>query len=421
MEIDYGYKILSKLIDWYESSPTYARDQKQTRRRNMKLYDNGQTDFPDYNIENPIIKNDINQAVLDLTNKELIGFQWMRGQKNHIISKLWLNVDLVGKVYDQLGRRPKRDIVDDTLLQLNDFLTRIKAHYTTKFPVQWIYKWLEDSIEEISRKRSIGVILPEQQSERDDLFKAFSYLANNTELETLVRVFSMDCFGDSKHFELSVKSRLVRIIKKYLAQDNCTDEEALRLVGIVSYPEQFAFSGDLTIVLPKGSVNFALLPFGGTLTIDDVKSGQIIIAQNVKRVLTIENRANYVDYVHKSQESNELVLYHGGQFSPAKRIFFQKVVSSLPSGCNFYHWGDIDYGGFLMLARLRREIFSAIKPWRMNQNELVKYMKFTVGFSETYRKRLTSLLEISELSDCFSCIEYMLKINVRLEQEIMLV
>ncbi|MDR1538051.1 MAG: DUF2220 domain-containing protein [Clostridiales bacterium] len=25
-----------------------------------------------------------------------------------------------------------------------------------------------------------------------------------------------------------------------------------------------------------------------------------------------------------------------------------------------YHWGDIDYGGFSMLARLRREINSSI-------------------------------------------------------------
>jgi hypothetical protein len=412
MENDYEKQILTVLLDWYEDSLAYMRGQKPTRRRNMRLYDDGQTDFSVYNINDHIVRKDVNQAVLHLADKGFIEYQWMRGEQDHILAKLWLITDAIDHVYSWLGRKPKWDVAEDLLAQLTVILNQTKT--------DWARRWLADTIAVISKKHSIGTVLPESSAERDNLLKAVSYLTDNSEIETRERVFSMRCYGNSKYFENSIKARFVRILKKYLAQDECTDEEALRSVGIVPYPEQFLFSGALSIILPQGTLDFTPLPFGGTLTIDDVKQGRILLNQNVRRVLSIENQANYVDYIHKSQKSDEFILFHGGQFSPAKRVFLQAIVSSLPKGCRFFHWGDIDYGGFRMLARLRREILPAVQPWRMDQKELIRYTQFTAGFSDMYKKRLVSLLDISELSDCFSCIEYMIKAGVRLEQEAML-
>ena len=190
--------------------------------------------------------------------------------------------------------------------------------------------------------------------------------------------------------------------------------------GIAQYPEQFVFCGDLSICLPRGNLDYSLLPYGGTLTADDLRQGRIAIGRGVKRILSIENLANYVDYVHKSQSEDEFALYHGGQLSPAKRLFISSIVAAMPEGCEFYHWGDIDYGGFLMLSRLRREIYSKAQPWRMDAEELQKYIKYATGYNASYRKRLVSLLDIRELADCRPCIEYLLKNGVRLEQEALL-
>jgi len=412
MRSDYGKQILTILLDWYENSPAYVRDQKPLRRRIMRLYDDGKTDFSAYNIEDHQTRNDINHAVLNLADKGLIKYQWMHGQQDHILAKLWLNPSAVEQAYDWLGRQPKGDIVEELLLQLTTLINQTETN--------WARRWLEDTIEVISRKRSIGAVLPESPSECNDLLKAVSYLANNAEIETLERVFSMRCYGDSKHFERSIKTRLAKILRKHMVQDDCSDEDALRLAGIVPYPEQFAFSGSLSIVFSHGTLDFTLLPFGGTLTIDDIRQGRIMLGQGIRRVLSIENRANYIDYIHKVKKNDEFVLFHGGQFSPAKRIFLNAIVSSMQDGCVFFHWGDIDYGGFNMLARLRREILPTVQPWRMNQNELTQYTQFIAGFSDTYRKRLSSLLEMPELSDCYSCIEYMIKAGIRLEQEAML-
>ncbi|MCL2066717.1 MAG: DUF2220 domain-containing protein [Treponema sp.] len=412
MSGNYRSRILSILVDWYEDSPAYIRNEKPNKRRLMRLYDNGKSDFNVYNIEVPAIRNDINQAVMDLADKKFIEFEWMRGEKNHILSRLWLNYDSIGQIYAYLGRRPKGDAVNEVLSQLRVLLDRSKE--------EWVRHWLEETYVVISRKRTIGNNLPEGKSDRNDLLKAVSELSKRTEMEILERIFSIQCFGDSKRFEHTVKPRLIRILKKYLIQDECTDDDALRYVGIVRYPEQFEFSGALSIMLPKGLVDFMPLPFGSTLTIDDVKEGHIKLGADIRRILSIENRANYVEYIRKFQSKDELVLFHGGQFSPAKGVFLKALVSAMPESCMFYHWGDIDYGGFSMLARLRREIMQEVQAWKMGIEDIKQYTKYAIQFSESYRKRLTSLLDVSELQDCQSCIKFMLKDGVRLEQEAML-
>lgn len=413
MSNDYERQILSNLINWYENSPSYYRSQVPSRRRIMRLYDNGETDFPAYDIENHIVREDINQAVLNMAKNGFIEYNWMIGQQNHILSKLWLKFSALSQVYKYLRRQPKNEAVDSILSQLKELRDKTNE--------DWALRWLDDRIAEISRKRSIGKDLPSDKDDINDLLKSIEFLCIREEIETLERVYSIRCFGDSKRFERSVKKRLARILKIYHIKDDCTDEEALRSVGLVRYPELFEFAGALSITFPTGKLDFSCLASGGTLNIDDINQGVISIDECIQRVLSIENRANYIEYVRKCRGKNELVLFHGGQFSPAKRVFLDRIVSSMPSECDFYHWGDIDYGGFIMLARLRREIFPGIKQWRMDEHEIIRFEEFSVGYPEAYGKRLASLLEIPELNDCTPCIEFMLMLRKRLEQESMLI
>ena len=229
------------------------------------------------------------------------------------------------------------------------------------------------------------------------------------------------CFGDSKRFEKTIRARLVRILKKYLDfDDKCTKEDLLRQIGITRYPEQFEFCGPVTISFQNGFVDFTPMQFGGTVNTDDIRRGQLHIAPHIGRVLSIENRSNYIEYIYKHKNTAELVLFHGGQFSPAKRIFLKAVADAIPDNCEFCHWGDIDYGGFSMLARLRRKITSKVYPYRMGEKELVQYAEFAVSFRPEYGIKLASLKQYSELSDCVSCIDYMINHCVKLEQEAML-
>jgi len=414
MSRDYKNQILSQLLDWYESSPAYLRNEAPGQRRIMRLYDNGKTDFPAYDIENHILRKDINQAVLVLAELGIIGFEWMQGQREHIIARVWLISDRLHEAYSCANRQPKHVQADTVVLQLRKMSASLSE--------PWAIDWVQEQIESVTRKRAIGNSLPTDESELADLFRTIAALDKRSEAETLERVFSIHFFGDSKRFEHAVRTRLIRILKKHFAQeDDMTDESVLRLVGLTRAPEQFEFSGKLTLALPQGEIDFSLLPYGATITSEDVNAGELICNINTRRVMSIENKANYIDYVRKNQSDNELVIYHGGQYSPAKRIFFQKLCAALPKDCSIFHWGDIDFGGFSMLGRLRREIFCNVQPWRMGIPELEEYSQYCKGFEKNYAKKLSTLLTLPELDDCADCIKYMLRHAVRLEQEAMLI
>ena len=227
-----------------------------------------------------------------------------------------------------------------------------------------------------------------------------------------MRIFSEKCFGDSKAFETRMKPTLLSVMRKYVSRE-LTDAELLQMIGISRYPEPLELRGEIII---NGN-DMRVFRNGFCIYSNDIESADIIIPKTVERILTIENRANFFAY---QNAENELVVYHGGQYSPAKRRLFEKLAAAIPADCQWYHWGDIDLGGFSMLLRVRTEILPTVQPYRMSVAELQTYQAYTQPFSKDYAEKLKKLKEQERLSDCLDCIDYMLNNKVRLEQEAML-
>ncbi|MEG2356416.1 MAG: DUF2220 family protein [Clostridia bacterium] len=95
------------------------------------------------------------------------------------------------------------------------------------------------------------------------------------------------------------------------------------------------------------------------------------------------------------------------------------MLQAKPEGCSFSHWGDMDYGGFAMLLRLRNEVTVDMQPFRMGLSDLKAYESQASTFDEAYAKKLQGLSEAPLLADCKPCIAYMLEKRLRLEQEVM--
>jgi hypothetical protein len=407
-------KILSALLDKYERSSFFTDKKQPTRRILLKFYDGGKSDFPYYDIEQSERRISVNRAVTELSELDLISFEWMKGERNHIIAKIWLNTDELEFAYDVAERKSKSDVIDEICLEILDMHEQVSSLCFKNF--------FHDAYTVISQKRSIISSIPNDKLERNHLFKAICAIDKMTGPEITERVFSLQCFGDSKKFEKAARSRIISILKKYLECDDDTrDEDILRQVGIVKYPEQFEFSGKICLMIEDEVVDFAPLRFGGSLSISDLLRGNLVVSPYVKRILSIENRANYIEYIQKSMVDDELVLYHAGQYSPSKKHFFLAISEKMPEGCIWAHWGDIDYGGFSMLARLRREIRKEIKPYRMNTSELVNYKHLTAPITEQYAEKLKLLTAKHELLDCYDCINFLIVNKIRLEQESMLV
>lgn len=407
--------IINALLDKYEHSAAYRTGKQSTRRILLKFYDGKSTpDFGFYDIHNHDRRVEVNDAVKLLTDRGVTSFEWLRGESDHIIAKVWLNYDRIDIAYKLVKRSPKAGTIDLISAQVQVLLDEVKS--------DWAKRYFEDLLIKAESKRDFGSSIPRDNSERMDLWKLISFVDRRNELEIVERVLSTQLFSDSKRFETALRSKFLSVLRKYFDTDKLfdNDEELLSQVGVTKYPEFFEFCGSIIFANEHGFTDFTPLSHGGSLSLADLQVGTITIAESVKRIISIENRANYIEYIAKARGSDELVLYHAGHYSPSKKKFFTIVNASMPQNCNWYHWGDIDLGGFNMLARLRREINPSVSPYRMSEEELILYHKYCGRISESYADKLRYVLKNPELADCASCIQYMINKKVRLEQEAML-
>ena len=111
----------------------------------------------------------------------------------------------------------------------------------------------------------------------------------------------------------------------------------------------------------------------------------------------------------------EFVVYHGGMYGEIKGQFFKKLYESVKE-CEFYHWSDIDIGGFKIFVRLRK-IIPNLKPYLMDKEAFYSKKQYWKEMSKEYREKLEKLKEKEEYSYFCDVIEEMLKNNSKLEQE----
>ena len=143
-------------------------------------------------------------------------------------------------------------------------------------------------------------------------------------------------------------------------------------------------------------------------------------------MLFIENKANYVWYISQKHSEYELVIYHGGCYSPMKGRWFRMIYE----GCRrqasekmvYLHWGDIDVGGFRMFVRLKGQIVPELMPYRMDRASLETYQDQAMEItSAAYLKTLERIENNPEYEMFHKVIRLMRRNRIRLEQEQMIV
>lgn len=245
-----------------------------------------------------------------------------------------------------------------------------------------------------------------------------------------MRVISVNCFHDSKYLERNLLSSLSSIVRAYdpeLTNYRTADEEllpqsaVLAQLGILTYPEIFEFCGGVQLIFAQSEQDTQPFRRGFCLQSENLDNLTKIVLDRIDSLLFVENRTNYRHILLQGIQSHQLVILHGGFYSPAKRRFFQMLFSDLPASAEVSFWGDMDLGGFLMFTRLKQSVFPGLVPHRMGLKDYRMYQHCGLKRGPAYLVSMQKHLENGAFDPVFNPVAHaILADGVTIEQEIML-
>ncbi|WP_456028427.1 Wadjet anti-phage system protein JetD domain-containing protein [Ruminococcus sp.] len=401
--MDHRKRILNDLLDKYEKST-------QTEFKRRIMIDCTRSNYLD--ITDPEQKKQFLNAVTELSEKELIFYDWER--KGYVVKNVWLNTDKADEAYAFIGRKSTYSAANELAALFGEYLERINT--------AWIADYLSRQISEIT-ERSKPI-----EKWQSDMMLVRNILKALDEIDRLIssismRAFSIRLFADSKFFEKNIKKYIVDIASKnepeLEAMDELSEREILAQIGIIMMPEIFEFCGDMTIGFADGEVDYSPIRSGSCITSDSVKDIRYItLDSRISKILFIENKTNYSQYCLNSKLSDELVIYHGGFYSPAHGVFFRFIADAAKKNdIPVFFWADIDYGGFRMFIRLRDNIIPALKPLNMDTEAFSSHSEKLLGRNDKYIHKTLELLTDPDYECFYDVINMIAKRKGTVEQE----
>lgn len=232
----------------------------------------------------------------------------------------------------------------------------------------------------------------------------------------LVRNLSSSVYGSSKTFE-RYETRICTSVRRILLCDAAEDWELLfdeaqragkkeyELFGVSKNPFSEIIRGNAEIQTPNGTVHTCGCSYA---FFSDEEASYLHIRIRDSRLITIENLTTYHDFT----EPSVLKVYTGGMPSPFLQRLLRRIAEDNP-GLMFYHWSDIDVGGFRIFRLISQSTEGRVIPYHMDI-ETIQKAAARVPLSDWDREQLQNFRQI----DCFSeTAAYMLKENVKVEQE----
>ena len=150
--MNYQASIINLLLDKYEKSRHFQGIAQVNRRIALKF--DGK-DYPLYDIEQVDTKEAIHHAALDLQKRGLITVEWMKYEEGNIMSRVFLNLEMLSQAYAFVQRKEKKEI----LAVIQDELEKLKDEANT----QWIKGFCTSMLLEIEERKKIPKYVPKNK------------------------------------------------------------------------------------------------------------------------------------------------------------------------------------------------------------------------------------------------------------------
>ena len=193
------------------------------------------------------------------------------------------------------------------------------------------------------------------------------------------------------------------------------DKEILSQVYLEEYAQELAVKGNLKIILMGKEISLADFYYGTVLNTKTLRHAEVPAGQNIRKIITVENKANYVSMPY---EEETLIIFSHGFFSPLECEFLRKLLAVLPD-VEFYHTGDLDYGGIRIFRHIREHVCSRVRPLSMDADQYDYYIQRGYEIKPETLKKLEDMRGTEPLME--ELIEHMIKGKMGIEQECFLI
>lgn len=389
---------------------------------------------------------DIQQSDYDNCGKtELLNEIWKLRDAGLIEIKnregAWASYNEPAKVWFQLSNLPEfyRLAKEKAETQGKEFLTKaelveqcyklIADELARGVQKEWIRRYYQGLVEKLD---GIGAGTISKDFEKMDLYIKCFRGVDSLDGPMYKRVFSKKYLGNSKLFENKEK-RLDKYVIS-VAKTYCDDVEAdmddaavLSQIYIKEYSQEMALKGPLKLnIFMNGKAypaDVSAFVYGAVLNTETLRQAEIDIGQlQIRKVVTVENKANFVSMPY---EEHTLYIFSHGYFSPMERAFLQKLENALENvrgesdspKIEYFHSGDLDYGGVKIFEYIKRRIFPKLRPMMMDVETFLKYENYSEPISgETWRK-----LKKTKVEGMQELINLMIETKKGIEQESFLI
>ena len=390
------------LLKKYESSKTYNENNEITQSFSVppeKIFPDYTNDFADVDKI-----HDFENDLETLEKMELVAIS----KKDDRISKIAAistdeNWNRIRKI---LGVKDK----NTRLKEETDFYSAI---YDDSSSDQIVKDFCKQQIERLETGKKAQFV----HEESKNIIALLNYILKNKN-EILERELSISVLSNSKTWEEKYKKKILKILRQNepfaSLAENCADEKEtdkaiLEECNIFSNPSYVYFKGSGTIIFENGNCIkiFPDIPLALSSTaISKIEAFEI--ADN--KIMTVENLTSF----NRIKKSETFFIFLSGYHNSVKQIFLKKIFNQ-NSNKEYYHFGDIDPDGFLILDNLRSKTQIDFKAYKMGIAELQKYSSYTKPLEKNDLRKAESLIAKGKYTEI---LDYMLKHNVKLEQEI---
>jgi hypothetical protein len=383
---DWERKIINEFISHYFDSASETEEERNTLRVRSSML------FPNFDASHPDEKESYLEAAESLQQKGIIKLNWekrSRGERLKTLScenfeKLFKEA---GRPYPQTEAEIIRAMLDEKVKALRELTPPDRDTIQTEKTISFL-EFL--SLRFGSREIGQGI----DQHAMEEFVRLLEFCSGSAQREKLTtRALSILLYRDSKRLEnlLSLCSPLIsRAQKNVSIPDLCFLER--------SYPETMIAG---KIIIQYKNQNSPLINVGGHIlglpleSAEAIEAIRLVSEQKEKTVLTIENKETFYALGSQQKHGKDLsrydcFFYIGGYFNRAAAALVKTLAFS---GFSFYHAGDLDPDGVLILQQIQDVAERPVIPVRMDAATFDQYLAWARPLTKSMLSQIEKIRE----------------------------